>query len=350
MKNEYNDPDVLEQEFHLFYNDWIWSEKVNSQIKEGIYTLCKLPFGQEVIMTRANGVIKAFLNVCPHRKSAIILEDCDKLACSFHGWEYDSLGNCTKTPGIDSLKIDRIHLQSVKVENYCDYIFLNFHRTPVPFTTWIERYVSGLPYRPLYFAGYIEKNIDANWKLAMENECDGLHVNIVHKKLKDTISFLECESSNNKITPIKGLIAESSKLCEGVNAVTSDHKRVDGINEPSVWGEYKIFPHMAPGWMDDYSIISLYSPISPEKSIMKIYFYVYDEKFIEAAKTAIELWEFTSLEDKEVMEANHRGNMNTFYTKGKILSKSEIGVLGVWEKEYKMKMKEVSNGNQRKNN
>jgi phenylpropionate dioxygenase-like ring-hydroxylating dioxygenase large terminal subunit len=350
MKNEYNDPSLFEQEFHLFYNDWIWSEKVNSQIKEGLFTLCKLPFGQEVIMTRSNGVIKAYLNVCPHRKSALILEDTDKLACSFHGWEYDSLGSCTKTPGIDSLKIDRIHLQHVKVENYCDYIFLNFHRNPVPFPTWIERYVTGLPYRPLYFAGIIQVDIDVNWKLAMENEMDGLHVDIVHKELKKIFSCLGTDYYESKITPIKGLVAESQKLYEGVNAVTSDHKRIDGIEKQSVWGEYKIFPHMAPAWMDDYSMVNLYSPISPEKTTGKIFFYVYDEKLIDSAKTAIDLWDSTMQEDIITMEANQRGNMSAFYTKGKILSRDEIGILGVWEKEYKLKMKEVSNGNQRKNN
>jgi len=344
MKNEYNDPDILEREFHLFYKDWIWSERVASEISEGKYTLCKLPFGQEVILTKTNGVIKAYLNVCPHRKSAIILEDSDKLACCFHGWEFDSMGICTKTPGIDSLKIEKIHLQNIKVDSFCDFIFLNFQRNPVPFSTWIEYFIKDLPYRPLFFAGVIELDIDANWKLAMENEYDGLHVNIVHKELKKTISYLETDlGSKNKITQASGWLAESSKLEKGVNAVTSDHKRIDGIDKPSTWIEYKIFPHMAPAYMDDYTMINLYHPISPTKTKGFIYFYVYSENLIEKAKTAIDLWSSTLIEDKIVMQANHKGNLSSFYTKGKILSKDEVLILGVYEKEYKRRMKEVEN-------
>lgn len=349
MKNEYNDQELFDKEFHLFYKEWIWSQKVSSEIKEGIYSLVVLPYGQEVILTKSEGVIKAFLNICPHRKSAILLKDSEKLACCFHGWEYDSNGTCTKTPGVSNLKIDKIHLQGIKVENYADFIFLSFQKNPPVFTYWIERYIKDLPYKPLYFAGVIEADIDTNWKLSMENECDGLHVNIAHKELSKAISCLETDlNSTTKITPVKGWIAESSKLNPGVNAVTSDHKRIDGVDKPSIWIEYKIFPHMAPAYMDDYTMINLYHPISPNKTKGFIYFYVYNESHIEKAKTAIELWERTLLEDKVVMEANLRGNLSVFYTKGKILPKNDIAILGAFEKEYKTRMREIESGLPRK--
>jgi len=102
---------------------------------------------------------------------------------------------------------------------------------------------------------------------------------------------------------------------------------------------------MAPAYMDDYTMVNLYHPVSPDKTRGLIYFYVYSEDLIEKAKTAIELWSSTLLEDKLVMEANHKGNQSSFYTKGKILSKDEVLILGVYEKEYKRRMKELSNGN-----
>lgn len=345
MKNEYNDQDVFEKEFQLFYNEWIWSERVVSEIKEGIYTLVVLPYGQEIILTQSEGAIKAFLNVCPHRKSALLFKDSEKISCPFHGWEFNEKGQCTATPGITNIKIDKIHLQDIKVEIYADFIYVSFQKNPPTFKDWIERYITNLPYRKLHFAGVIELEINSNWKLSMENECDSLHVGTSHPELSKTLSFLETDlNSETKISEIKGWIAESSNLKDGVKAVTSDHKRVDGENSPSIWMEYKVFPHMAPAYMSDYTMINLYHPISTNKTKGFIYFYVYDESHIEKAKTAIELWQRTLLEDKAIMESNHRGNQSVFYTKGKILPKSDVAIIGAFEKEYAIKMKQINEG------
>lgn len=65
-------------------------------------TYCtKTVTGRSVLLTRAaDGVVRAFDNVCLHRQSRIV-DGCGaarRLACPYHSWSYDLHGTLTGTP------------------------------------------------------------------------------------------------------------------------------------------------------------------------------------------------------------------------------------------------------------
>jgi nitrite reductase/ring-hydroxylating ferredoxin subunit len=54
-----------------------------------------------VVMRGKDGQVRAFLNICPHRGSRLVREDCGKanrFTCRFHGWTFDNTGQAIGIP------------------------------------------------------------------------------------------------------------------------------------------------------------------------------------------------------------------------------------------------------------
>jgi phenylpropionate dioxygenase-like ring-hydroxylating dioxygenase large terminal subunit len=63
--------------------------------------------GEPLVIVRLGGEVRAFLDLCPHRGTALSLgwvED-DALRCAYHGWKYASDGMCTEIPARFGTKI-----------------------------------------------------------------------------------------------------------------------------------------------------------------------------------------------------------------------------------------------------
>jgi phenylpropionate dioxygenase-like ring-hydroxylating dioxygenase large terminal subunit len=56
--------------------------------------------GEDVVVWRANGDIRAFQDLCVHRGAKLSLGrvDCGTLVCPYHGWTYDGAGQCVRFP------------------------------------------------------------------------------------------------------------------------------------------------------------------------------------------------------------------------------------------------------------
>ena len=56
---------------------------------------------QELVLWRSEAGLHAWRDQCPHRGTRLSLgslSDDDKLACAYHGWEFDSQGICVRVP------------------------------------------------------------------------------------------------------------------------------------------------------------------------------------------------------------------------------------------------------------
>ncbi|KAK7961786.1 uncharacterized protein PG986_002611 [Apiospora aurea] len=62
------------------------------------YTIADLPF---LVIRGPDGTLRAFHNVCRHRAYAVARKPCGsslRLACKYHGWQYDAAGRLVKAP------------------------------------------------------------------------------------------------------------------------------------------------------------------------------------------------------------------------------------------------------------
>jgi nitrite reductase/ring-hydroxylating ferredoxin subunit len=148
---------------------------------------------QSVIVVRtAPEMISAYHNVCMHRGRRLTT-GCGHTArfhCNFHGWQYDLQGRNTRLADQEdwggALNAQNTRLQSIKVDCWAGYVFINFdpkceplsdYLTPV--ADWLNPFEIGkMRYRWrqwLYFP--------CNWKVAVEAFIESYHVPATHPQL-----------------------------------------------------------------------------------------------------------------------------------------------------------------------
>ena len=140
--------------------------------------------------------IRAFYNVCRHRGSRICDDEQGEvrthLRCPYHAWGYALDGTLVTTPMIEQDEIDRpsTSLWPVHVDVWEGFVFVNLSREePRP----LLEHLADQQDEPLRLArfgladlriGHVSTNeVQANWKIVIENYNECLHCPTIHPEL-----------------------------------------------------------------------------------------------------------------------------------------------------------------------
>ena len=97
-------------------SDFIKTAKLN-EIKEGEIKLVVVK-GVEVCLTKINGEISAFKNICPHQDMPLadgILEG-EELTCLYHGAKFNvKTGKVLSMPAVDDLQMLKVKVEGEDV-------------------------------------------------------------------------------------------------------------------------------------------------------------------------------------------------------------------------------------------
>jgi len=98
----YLSEDILQQERSKIFGK-VWAFLVHeSEIPEpGDYVTTNLGGTPLVVVRDVEGVIRTFLNVCPHRGATLVNSPAGKsrgFTCLFHQWSFDTTGKCRAVP------------------------------------------------------------------------------------------------------------------------------------------------------------------------------------------------------------------------------------------------------------
>lgn len=153
--------------------------------------------GMPVLMTRAaDGVVRAFANVCRHR-GAPVAEGCGNaraFTCPYHGWTYDAAGRLRGTTdkvGFAGLDIARHGLVRLPAAEKHGMLFLRAkplqadERAELDVEAWLGPMAAdlaalGLGSYPLFSTDRIQPRI--NWKFAIDTFLEGYHIPHLHRK------------------------------------------------------------------------------------------------------------------------------------------------------------------------
>lgn len=147
--------------------------------------------GQSVIIVRQrDGSIKAFRNSCLHRGRELCESTTSQqqLRCPYHAFTWSIDGSCKWIPAAwDFEQIDRANfsLPEVRVEQWDEFLFVNFDDDAVPLKEYLGAVVdqwesAGWSYKSRYRAVTVIKEINCNWKAALDAFIETLHVYASH--------------------------------------------------------------------------------------------------------------------------------------------------------------------------
>jgi phenylpropionate dioxygenase-like ring-hydroxylating dioxygenase large terminal subunit len=163
-----------------------------------------------IIVRGKDGEIRAFYNICSHRGMKLVWEAKGrggKFSCPYHAWTYNSSGALTNIPDQGCFPhVDKQEsgLTPIRCGVWEGMIFINLDAKG---TQSLEAYLGPLTerVRDLPFASYpytarVASVIDANWKLAIEAQCEAYHVRALHAR---TVSKMLVSEDNPFVHPIQ---------------------------------------------------------------------------------------------------------------------------------------------------
>ncbi|WSG99565.1 Rieske 2Fe-2S domain-containing protein (plasmid) [Rhizobium johnstonii] len=183
---------------HIFESNWVYLAH-ESQIPDTNDYYTTYIGRQPVVITRdKTGELNAVINACAHRGAMLCRRkhgNKGSFTCPFHGWTFSNTGKLLKVKdekttqyppqfnnnGSHDLK------RVTRFESYRGFLFGSLNADAVSLEDYlgetrviIDQIVDQAPGGLEVLRGNSSYIYDGNWKLQMENGCDGYHVSSVH--------------------------------------------------------------------------------------------------------------------------------------------------------------------------
>ena len=294
--------------------------------------------GVPLLMVRtAAGAVRVFHNVCSHRGNELVWEPGrvkGGIRCPYHAWTYDLEGRLIGTPNLggfgvhetDDFDRGRHGLRAVRSAVWLDLVFVNLTGDAEPFETWIrplaERFegLGGPGYEgrlhPAATHGEFRFDVQANWKLAVENNLDASHLPWIHPAL-------------NRQSPLEdhycfhdspGFAGQGSTAYDTVPHESPALPRIEVW--PARTGEYPcLYPNVFVSGHGDQFWTMVLEPVAPDRTIERWRSYFVDDAaedaaFESARSTIRERWAVILGEDVGVVEGMQRGRRSPAFDGG----------------------------------
>jgi phenylpropionate dioxygenase-like ring-hydroxylating dioxygenase large terminal subunit len=185
----YVDPSHLEGEFErVFDRAWQYAGPAELVAEPGTYLTTRAGRIPIVVTRDEEGGLNAFVNVCRHRGAEVARERNGRrrsLQCHYHAWTYGLDGRLRAAPRTNGLDLSDVALPRAGVGLWGPFVFVN----PDPGAASLEDALGELPaivsdagipldaMRPRRNSSY---EIEANWKLVVDNYLECYHCPVAH--------------------------------------------------------------------------------------------------------------------------------------------------------------------------
>ena len=292
-----------------------------------------------LLMVRdSDNTLRVFHNVCRHRGHVLVSERGtvkQSLRCPYHSWTYTLEGKLARTPNIGGVGIndvegfDRQKFGLVQVDSveWNDLVFINLSGNAPAF----EDFIAPLEQRWKPFWGTegasllrladahssIRLEVQANWKLAVENYCESYHLPWVHPGL-NSYSRLEDHYNIEEYGAYSGQGTLVYRQLEGANgAKFADFEGLDTKWDTAA--EYlSVYPNVLLGMHRDHAFAIVLVPKGPEETEENIHlYYATPETDEELRAKNTEQWKVVFEEDIFVVEGMQRGRHGVNFDGGR---------------------------------
>jgi choline monooxygenase len=194
----YSDPLVLERELErIFRRCWQYAGHLGELQGPGSYFASATGPIPLVITLDRDGVLRGFVNVCRHR-GAVVATGAERrgtLQCPYHAWTYDLDGRLRAAPRSDvdpAFEACDLGLREVAVGTWGPFVFANPDRRAEPLADALADLPEivaehGLDVDALTINRRVRYEIQANWKIALENFLECYHCAVNHPGLVEVI-------------------------------------------------------------------------------------------------------------------------------------------------------------------
>ncbi|HVH11185.1 MAG TPA: aromatic ring-hydroxylating dioxygenase subunit alpha [Gemmatimonadales bacterium] len=280
--------------------------------------------GEPILVVRGrDGTLRAFYNVCRHRGGPLALKNgtADMLICKYHGWTYRLDGMLRGVPHFNRVELfDKrdYGLTPVHLAEWEGLVFVSLAPRPKPLTTYlagIRERVQPTRLGALTFERRVDYEVNANWKVYVDNYLEGYHVPYVHPELFTLYDY-------------EGYVTEVHDWYSvQVGPLTGDRNVYTGGGGEALY--YHVFPNLmlnvVPGRLQSNVVL----PVAPDRCRV-IFRYYYADVSSTAARERIEadiaFSDKVQREDAEICARVQQGLGSRAYDRGRFSVRFEEGV------------------------
>ena len=298
-------------------------------------------YGLPLMLVRgADERVRVFHNVCSHRGQLLVREACKvqgMIRCPYHSWTYGLDGDLRGTPHLGGVGVhelagfDRAQhgLKPVRSQVWADQVFVDLSGEAPAFADFIAPLAER--WAPLWGAqgpdllritqdgSTLEMEVQANWKLAVENYCEAYHLPWVHPSLN---SYSKLEDHYN-ICGARGFSGQGVVAYNLVDVAGTSLPRFPAWPaERERTAEYvSLFPNLLLGLQADHFFALLIRPISPTRTREELrVYYVGDEgrqdRYEASRRAVLESWRVVFGEDVWAVEGMQAGRASPAFGGG----------------------------------
>ncbi|MFM9913913.1 MAG: aromatic ring-hydroxylating oxygenase subunit alpha [Methylophilaceae bacterium] len=326
---------------HLFEAGWVCA---------GRTSIVSEPNSQAAIQVGDRGVLvtrddknqlHAFENICRHRGHELLAcgkkTNQEKIVCPYHAWCYDSDGSFFNAREMDDIKNaipSELGLIPIRSAEWGGWLFLNYSGGAAPFSEYIgslDAMIKDWDCERLVVGASHDYELQANWKVAIENYHECYHCGMIHPAL--------CEVSP---PDTGGLYSGENGLFTGGWMILADHAETMSFDGKSTVSPFPkltetqrrevhyitLFPNFLISLHPDFVMTHRLEPVAPGKTKVECQWLFAPEAAERAdfdPSFAVNFWDTTNKEDWGAVESVQRGLASEKFIPG-ILSAEEESV------------------------
>jgi glycine betaine catabolism A len=344
--HSYRSADVYERERErIFHRSWFMVGPAERVAEAGQRSVVQVA-GESILVVRGrDDVVRAFHNVCRHR-GAVLCEPGEEessgaITCPYHGWSYSLKGDLIGTPLVGKEEVDRseFSLAPVTADVWQGLVFVCLHPDPPPLRDWLASQRS----EPSRFERFdlatrrsvrtTVAEVEANWKILVENYCECLHCTRVHPELVELIPTYRSGSTQDPTRTDHGVgLARDSEMYEraGYAALAAAAgSSEDDPDEDSYFGA-SIFPNVFLDVTGASVVVSTLLPRGPEHTTV-VADYLFTPRVLETPgfdpTDIIDFNELVARQDFAVCERVQRGIASRSFAAG-VYAKHDVYARG----------------------
>jgi carnitine monooxygenase subunit len=189
--SRYYSREYMEQEArHLWPRVWLLAGVTADIPEEGDYTTFEVGPESILLVRQAEGKVKAFYNVCPHRGNRLAQNERGSVGhftCGFHGWQFNCNGKLRAISDEATFDPKLVHhrpgLTEVRCEVLGGIIFVNMDGKAPALREYIglpPGYIENYEIDKMNVVHHVRSEWAANWKTAVDAFYETYHLPYVH--------------------------------------------------------------------------------------------------------------------------------------------------------------------------
>ena len=338
----YHDPVVwAEEQDRIFAAEWINVGREEELPVPGSYLVREVA-EESVLVTRAkDGALHAFFDTCAHRGTRL-LDGMGELRsgvikCPYHAWTYAADGELLATPNVVAgERFDRSTrpLWRIGLETWNGFVFVNMAPEPGPLRTAFAGSMEGDPtdivarwgIGDLRTGQRIEYEVEANWKLVVENYSECLHCPGIHPELVKLVPLF-------RTGRVEG--DDGAELADGVAGFTrtgtTNRPPLPGLTERDrhIYMGNALFPTTMINLHADCVMSYRLEPTGPTHTRIVSEFLFHPDTIARPEfdpGDVVEMWDLVSRQDWAVCERAQRGVRSRAYSAGGVYPENDHSV------------------------